>query len=133
MNESESTCPFCSRLARGDVTHESLAAAAFPDAYPLSPGHTLVIPRRHVADWFALTPDELTAILGLAGVVRSEVALARRPDGWNIGVNVGEAGGQTIGHAHLHLIPRYTGDRSDPRGGVRWIFPERAAYWTRQE
>ena len=104
-------------------------AVAIPDAFPVSPGHTLIVSRRHVAGWFELSEAEQAAVLALAGLVRARIAEARAPDGWNLGVNVGAAGGQTVGHVHLHLIPRYAGDRGDPRGGVRWILPDRAPYW----
>ncbi|HTP27887.1 MAG TPA: HIT family protein, partial [Anaeromyxobacteraceae bacterium] len=96
---------------------------------PLSPGHTLVVPRQHVADLFALPPEEQADIWRLVATVRERLVAERRPDGFNIGLNVGDAGGQTVGHAHVHVIPRFRGDVPDPRGGVRWIIPARAAYW----
>ena len=122
-------CPFCRRIAEGDLLAGSESAAAFPDAFPLSPGHTLVVPRRHEPDFFALTPDERGEVLALAtdlhGRLREELGFA----GMNLGVNIGEVAGQTIGHAHLHLIPRYAGDVAEPAGGIRWLFPEKARYW----
>ena len=96
-------CPFCQLIASGDVTEANAYAAAFADGYPVAPGPTLVVPRRHVASTGA--------------------------DGFTIGVNDGAAAGQTVGHAHVHVIPRRAGDVGDPRGGVRWVLPERAAYW----
>ena len=129
MNESQEACPLCAAIARTPSLDEVDLAVAIPDAFPVSPGHALILPRRHVADWFDLESDEQAAIVALAGRIRGRIASDRHPDGWNLGVNVGDAGGQTIGHVHLHLIPRYRGDRSDPRGGVRWILPERAVYW----
>ena len=87
------------------------------------------MPLRHVADWFDLNATEQAEVLALVSQMRSTLALERTPDGWNIGVNIGTAGGQTVGHVHMHLIPRYRGDREDPRGGVRWILPDHAAYW----
>ncbi len=104
-------------------------AAAFPDGFPLTPGHTLVVPRRHEPDYFALTHDEQTAVWNLVNAMRDRLASEHRPGGFNLGVNVGVAGGQTVGHAHIHLIPRYAGDVDDPRGGIRWIIPARARYW----
>ena len=131
MSDAGAACPLCARIVEREIVEEVDLAAATADAFPLSPGHTLVVPKRHVADWFGLTRDEQCAILALAGRVHDRLAATHAPDGWNLGVNVGEAGGQTIGHVHLHVIPRYRGDRDDPRGGVRWILPKRAPYWER--
>jgi diadenosine tetraphosphate (Ap4A) HIT family hydrolase len=122
-------CVFCHRLSVGDLLVENALAAAFPDAFPLSPGHCLVIPRRHEPDFFALTLEEQGAVWSLLEAVRSRIERERRPDGYNVGVNIGAAAGQTVAHAHLHLVPRYRGDVADPRGGVRWIIPAKAAYW----
>jgi diadenosine tetraphosphate (Ap4A) HIT family hydrolase len=105
-------CPFCTRIASAHAFQQDGTALALPDAFPLNPGHTLVIPRRHVADLFTLTADQ-----------------EHHPDAFNIGVNVGAAAGQTVDHAHVHVIPRYVGDVPDPRGGVRWVVPARAPYW----
>ncbi len=124
-------CPFCDRIAAGDVVAGNALAVAFPDAFPLTPGHTLVVPRRHEPDFLALTPEEQRDILALAAGVAARLARERGPDGYNLGVNVGAAAGQTVAHAHLHVIPRYRGDVGDPRGGIRWIIPERARYWER--
>ena len=123
------SCAFCDRVASGDVTVANELAVAFPDAFPLTRGHTLVVPRRHEADYFALTREEQTAMGELVGEAQTRLAREHRPDGWNVGVNVGAAGGQTVGHVHIHLIPRYAGDVDDPRGGIRWIIPARARYW----
>lgn len=125
------SCVFCARIAAGEVIESSERAASFLDGFPISPGHTLVVPRRHVADWFELSAAEQHDIMLLAGTARTRLEVEFSPDGWNIGVNIGTAGGQTIGHVHLHLVPRYRGDREDPRGGVRWILPQRADYWTK--
>jgi diadenosine tetraphosphate (Ap4A) HIT family hydrolase len=120
-------CPFCTRLAAGEVSAASATAAAFPDAYPVAEGHLLVIPRRHVEDLFALPVDEWDGVWGL---VRQVQAQAPPAEGWNLGVNAGPAAGQTVAHAHVHLIPRRAGDVPDPRGGVRWVLPDRADYWS---
>jgi diadenosine tetraphosphate (Ap4A) HIT family hydrolase len=124
------TCLFCDRLAAGGLLTENERAAAFPDAFPLSTGHTLIVPRRHEADFLALSFEEQVDVWRLVGPVKARIDLDLRPDGYNVGVNVGTAAGQTIAHAHLHVIPRYRGDVADPRGGIRWILPARAAYWT---
>jgi diadenosine tetraphosphate (Ap4A) HIT family hydrolase len=123
-------CPFCARIDVGDVAGSSQGAVAIPDAYPVAPGHTLVCPRRHVEDLFHLTDDEWDEVWSLVRVMRRELAATLDADGWNIGVNIGPAAGQTVEHAHVHLIPRRSGDVADPRGGVRWVLPERAAYWS---
>ncbi len=108
---------------------ENDLAVAFADAFPLSLGHCLVVPRRHEADFLALTSQEQAAVWALVAPVRRSIEGDRVPDGYNIGINVGEAAGQTVVHAHLHVIPRYRGDVADPRGGIRWIIPARARYW----
>jgi diadenosine tetraphosphate (Ap4A) HIT family hydrolase len=107
-------------------------AIAFRDAHPVSPGHTLVIPVRHVASFFDTTPEERAAILSQLDAAKRQLEVECGPAGYNIGINDGAAAGQTVGHLHIHLIPRYTGDRPDPRGGVRWVIPEKAHYWTRR-
>lgn len=122
-------CAFCERVARGEVLAANDLAAAFPDAYPLNEGHTLIVPRRHVADFFSLADAEQAAIWALVPAVRHHIEASRVPEGYNIGINIGEAAGQTVAHAHLHVIPRFRGDVPDPRGGVRWIIPSRARYW----
>jgi len=118
-------CLFCT--AR-DVTRDNALAYATRDTYPVSPGHTLIIPRRHCADFFELTPEELAACMELLVAEQRALAAAGKPDGYNVGVNVGLAGGQSIHHVHLHLIPRYNGDHPRPQGGVRQILPSKADY-----
>jgi diadenosine tetraphosphate (Ap4A) HIT family hydrolase len=122
-------CVFCDRLNRGNLVTANELAAAFPDAFPLNDGHCLIVPRRHEADFFALTAEEQAAIWALVPVVRRHVEQTSAPDGYNVGINVGEAAGQTVAHAHLHLIPRFRADVPDPRGGIRWIIPAKAQYW----
>jgi diadenosine tetraphosphate (Ap4A) HIT family hydrolase len=121
-------CVFCRRLAGGDLVAENELAVAFLDAFPLSPGHCLLLPRRHEADFLALRTEEQEAVWALVAPVRRHIEASGRPDGYNLGINVGEAAGQTVAHAHLHVIPRYKGDVADPRGGIRWIIPARARY-----
>ncbi len=122
-------CPFCA-VAAARILHDSPLALAFSDAFPLSRGHSLVIPRRHVASWFETTDDERREMLRLLDDLRETLRRTHSPDGFNVGINDGAAAGQTVPHLHLHLIPRYAGDVQDPRGGVRWILPERADYWS---
>ncbi|MFC1889549.1 HIT family protein [Thermodesulfobacteriota bacterium] len=111
------------------VLMENEHAIAFLDRYPVSLGHALVIPRQIVDSIYDLAPDEQAAVYDLVAKVRELLAGRHRPDGFNIGINDGPAAGQTISHAHMHIIPRYKGDVSDPRGGIRWVIPEKAKYW----
>jgi diadenosine tetraphosphate (Ap4A) HIT family hydrolase len=98
------------------------------DSYAVSPGHTLVIPKRHVASFFDLTPEEIHAVMDLITEEKKLLDEEFKPDGYNIGVNVGPAAGQSIFHAHIHIIPRYQGDVANPQGGVRHVLPEKAHY-----
>jgi diadenosine tetraphosphate (Ap4A) HIT family hydrolase len=99
------------------------------DAFPLTQGHALLVPRRHVAEWFDATADEQRQLMLALQPARAAISALRHADGFNIGINVGTAAGQTVPHLHVHLIPRAHGDVADPRGGVRWILPDRAAWW----
>lgn len=128
----ENTCPFCNLRAEQLVVGHPLAVV-LRDAFPLSPGHCLVIPRRHVASFFDCSVEERMAMMELLDAAKVLLDREHRPAGYNLGLNNGRVAGQTVMHAHLHLIPRYTGDTTDPRGGVRRIFPDRAAYWMEQE
>jgi diadenosine tetraphosphate (Ap4A) HIT family hydrolase len=122
------SCPFCSKLSQPDIL--SLGSAhAFPDGFPVTEGHTLVVPGRHVASLFELSGNEWNDVWRVVARVRTELEARYQPDGFTIGVNDGEAAGQTVGHAHVHVIPRRRGDVPDPRGGVRWVIPDRASYW----
>jgi diadenosine tetraphosphate (Ap4A) HIT family hydrolase len=104
-------------------------AVAVQDGYPISPGHTLIIPRRHVTTFFETTTEERLAIFELMDKAKLELEDEYYPAGYNLGLNDGAAAGRTIMHVHFHLIPRYEGDRADARGGVRWVLPEKAKYW----
>lgn len=113
-------CIFCN-LPKEKVIDENDLAVAFYDAYPVNEGHVLIIPKRHVETYFDATQDEKNAISLLLARAKEKLDERFHPDGYNIGVNVGAAAGQTIFHLHVHLIPRYAGDVPDPRGGVRKI------------
>ena len=102
---------------------------AIRDGFPVSPGHTLVIPKRHIGSWFEISNDEQRGLLDLLARAKTDLQEEFKPDGYNIGINDGPAAGQTVPHLHMHLIPRYKGDQEDPRGGVRWIIPDKAKYW----
>jgi len=118
-------CPFCSEDAA--LLGNPLAYVR-ADKYPVTPGHVLLIPRRHEPDFLALNAEELAALWELLPRARAMLDRERHPDGYNLGVNVGEAAGQTIPHAHVHLIPRYRGDTQNPSGGVRGVIPGRQRY-----
>ena len=122
------TCPFCSSL-RSRVYLENELALAILDGFPISEGHSLIIPRRHVSSIFEIQKNELLSLFNLLADARNKLTEQFSPDGFNIGINDNEAAGQTINHVHIHLIPRYKGDQEDPRGGIRWIFPDKAKYW----
>ena len=102
------------------------------DAFPISPGHKLIISKRHVGSFFDLSSDEREDLMSLLASAKANVEAEFKPDGYNIGINDGPAAGQTVPHLHIHLIPRYKGDLPDPRGGVRWIIPDKADYWSQR-
>ena len=126
---STAPCPFCDRVENAEFAESSEQTVAFPDAFPVTPGHHLLVPRRHLVDFFQLTPEEQADLWRLLAKLRNRLFREYSPDGINVGMNVGRAAGQTVAHAHVHVIPRYDGDVADPRGGVRWVVPEKAAYW----
>ncbi|HKY76970.1 MAG TPA: HIT domain-containing protein [Acidimicrobiia bacterium] len=126
-NGARGECVFCTPSA--EVLGANDLAIAVMAGYPVSPGHALIVPRRHEPDFFSLTAAEQTALIALVNPVREVIAERFAPDAFNLGVNAGKAAGQTIQHVHLHVIPRYAGDVAEPRGGVRWVLPETARYW----
>jgi len=121
-------CVFCHLPPERHVLTSALSIA-IRDGFPVSSGHTLILPKRHVASFFQITDDERADLLGLLNRARDDLDRDLHPAGWNIGINDGPAAGQTVPHLHIHLIPRHLGDREDPRGGVRWVLPDKAAYW----
>ncbi len=125
------TCPFCT-LKESRILFESELAVGVSDAFPVSPGHTLIVPRRHVGSYFELNRSEREAMYELLDRAQRDLNERLQPAAYTIGINDGPAAGQSIPHVHMHLIPRYPGDRSNPRGGVRWVLPEKADYWTRR-
>jgi diadenosine tetraphosphate (Ap4A) HIT family hydrolase len=128
MAESRDTCPFCSVDAKRWIA-SSDAAIAFLDGFPVAEHHTLVIPRRHVASLFELDANELADVWALVTEVRRSLAEEFGIQAFNVGVNDGVLAGQTVLHAHVHVIPRVAGDSDDPRGGIRWVIPDKARYW----
>lgn len=121
-------CPFCRVESEREIIASSALSLAFFDGFPVSPGHALIIPRRHVASFFELTKEEKQDLLSLMDNVKCIIDEKYHPDGYNIGVNVGEAAGQSVLHVHMHLIPRYKGDVPNPRGGVRGVIPSKQNY-----
>ena len=152
--EDKKPCPFC-EIVRDDagkrIILQNNSAFAIRDGYPITPGHTLIIPKRHVQSFFDTTPAEKLDLLELLDISRdaqctrdargagsgvyaasspgANAVIASKPCAFNIGINDGAAAGQTVPHLHIHLIPRRAGDVKDPRGGVRWVIPGKAKYW----
>ena len=125
-------CIFCTR-PQTEIICENELAKAFYDSYPVNRGHVLVVPKRHLAGFFEATPAELAAINELIFQVKNIIDAKYNPDGYNIGVNVGAAAGQTIFHLHIHIIPRYRGDIPDPRGGVRKVKSSIVPYYSEND
>jgi len=125
---STQPCPFCA-LQPDQILAVSEHAVAIRDAYPSTDSHALILPRRHIAAFFDLDAAERQDVWALADRVREDLLAGGGIDGFTIGINDGPVAGQTVPHAHLHVIPRRTGDVPDPRGGIRWVLPETAAYW----
>ena len=119
-------CLFCTDAKGKSLDHELAYSAR--DSFAVSPGHTLVIPKRHVADFFDLTTEEVHACMALITEERKLLDEEYNPDGYNIGVNIGPAAGQSIFHVHIHIIPRYEGDVENPQGGVRHVIAKNAHY-----
>jgi len=109
------------------ITENNFCVARF-DEFPVSKGHVLIIPKKHINSFFDLTQDEVVKIYSLMSEAKSIIQKEYNPDGYNIGVNDGVAAGRTIHHLHIHIIPRYTGDVENPRGGVRYIIPGKGFY-----
>ena len=146
-------CPFC-HIDAQRIIHQNQHGFAVRDGFPVSPGHSLVILKRHVGSFFDLSREEQHALLDLLNETKQQLCHSEReaeespplssrdsslssracegspPSSFNIGINDGPAAGQTVAHCHIHLSPRYEGDVKDPRGGVRWILPEKADYWS---
>jgi diadenosine tetraphosphate (Ap4A) HIT family hydrolase len=127
----QARCPFC-ELPESRIVDADGNAVVIRDGFPVSDGHTLIIPRRHVGSFFETTPAERESLLLLLDRAKAELDRLYSPDAYNVGINDGPAAGQTVPHLHIHLIPRYNGDRPDPRGGVRWVIPDKADYWSKR-
>jgi diadenosine tetraphosphate (Ap4A) HIT family hydrolase len=124
-------CLFCNiqLIDRGRIIAENSLAYAIRDGFPITDGHTLLIPKRHTPDYFGVVSAEISAIISLMHEQKQLLMKAdRQIDGFNIGMNCGESAGQTIFHCHVHLIPRRKGDVENPRGGVRHIIAGKGFY-----
>ena len=129
MSKQHELCIFCN-LSKQRIFSENATALAVLDAYPVNPGHSLIIPKRHLLSYFELRPEEELDLTNLLKQTKLYLDELHHPDGYNVGFNDGVAAGQTVMHMHMHLIPRYVGDILEPRGGIRWVLPERAKYWS---
>ena len=122
-------CPFCYDTIKDRVVDEQNSVVAIQDNYPVTAGHLLIVPRRHMEDYFSLNETEKRDTDVLIMKLKDRITENDRSvTGFNIGTNVGESAGQTIFHAHIHLIPRRNGDTPHPRGGVRGVIPEKMSY-----
>lgn len=119
-------CPFCN-IDREIILDSDLCYAVY-DKFPVNLGHILVIPKRHVKDYFELDKNEVDSLWEMVSRVKALIDLNHNPQGYNVGFNVGESAGQTIEHVHIHVIPRYKGDMEDPTGGVRHVIPGKGKY-----
>jgi ATP adenylyltransferase len=121
-------CPFCYLDEKRELIVKSKLAYAIYDQFPVSDGHALIVSVRHCADYFELSEEEQTACWALVNDVKQIIQGKYSPDGFNVGININEAAGQTISHVHIHLIPRYNGDIKDPEGGIRSVIPNKKTY-----
>jgi len=125
-------CLFCTIAtdpANKRIIDSNQSCFYIEDGFPIAKGHSLIILKRHIASFFETTNREKIDLMRLLEIGNQNIVRQYNPSGFNIGINDGTSAGQTIPHLHIHLIPRYKNDMQDPRGGVRWIFPEKAKYW----
>ncbi len=126
--ELSGSCPFCTLNSKVELVCETATAVAFFDGYPVSKGHTLIIPKHHLANYFDLSDEEQQDLWHMVNHCKTVLEKRFHPDGFNVGINVNEAAGQSVFHVHLHLIPRYKGDVENPKGGVRGVIPTKQHY-----
>ncbi|QLG88056.1 HIT family protein [Chitinibacter bivalviorum] len=122
------SCPFCAIPAER-IIDRNASGFVIRDGFPVSPGHTLIIPHRHIGSFFELSRPERDDLFDLLDQAKLVLDREFTPSAYNIGINDGPAAGQTVPHLHIHLIPRFEGDMADPRGGVRYVIPAKAKYW----
>ena len=128
MKYNKDNCPFCNGNENREIIARSVHAFAIFDKYPVNNGHALIIPNRHCGDYFDLTEEEQAECFRLLNEVKLILEKDFKPEGFNVGINVGEVAGQTVPHVHIHLIPRYAGDVERPLGGVRGVIPHKKEY-----
>lgn len=128
MEGDNMECPFCKSFASDRIVYEDSIWIAVKDVYPVSNGHTLLIPKRHCETYWDLNVSELSTLGTVLRIVKGIIDEEYHPNGYNIGANCGRCGGQTVPHCHIHVIPRYEGDIEDPRGGVRGVIPNKMKY-----
>lgn len=116
------SCPFCDPKP-WEIFYESPLVLGLWNAYPVTPGHALLVTRRHLPDWFAASPEELSELAAAVAIAREAIQARHQPDGFNVGTNIGEAGGQTVFHLHLHVLPRYSGQRPGPGPETDCLIP----------
>jgi diadenosine tetraphosphate (Ap4A) HIT family hydrolase len=126
---NKNNCPFCQWIEKGKAVETLGTVGAFKDGYPVTEGHLLIIPLRHTANVFTMTEQEIRDSETLIRVLSEKIKeLDTSVTGFNIGTNIGESAGQTVFHAHIHLIPRRDGDCENPKGGVRGVIPGKRGY-----
>lgn len=128
MENENNNCPFCDGFEEERIIYQDSSWVAVYDKYPVSNGHVLLIPKRHVKTYFELNYVELASVGINIGIIKLMLDKKFKPDGYNIGINCGEAAGQTVPHCHIHIIPRYNGDVENPTGGVRGVIPSKKTY-----
>jgi len=128
MKDQPTDCPFCDPDPDRNIIMENEIVFATYDKFPVSKGHALIIPKRHCGDYFELTDEEQSSCWKMVNEIKKVLSKEFKPDGFNIGVNIGETAGQTINHVHIHVIPRFKGDIDNPEGGVRGVIPEKRLY-----
>ena len=128
IKRENADCPFCNPESERELILESATAFAIYDKFPVNEGHALIIPKRHCADYFQLTFKEQSACWYILNATKKVLDKSFKPEGFNVGININEAAGQTIEHVHIHLIPRYSGDVEIPEGGVRGVIPLKQRY-----
>lgn len=121
-------CVFCDKIKNKEYFYENEKVVAFYDNYPVNKGHTLIIPKRCIENYFETTKEEVVYFDKALKDIKKILDEKYCPNGYNIGINNGIASGQTIMHLHIHLIPRYDGDTPDPKGGVRGVIKEKQKY-----
>jgi len=128
LSKNQNSCIFCNPESNRELITESAMFYSIYDKFPVSEGHSLIIPKNHITNYFKLSQHEYYASFLVLNRVQGIIQKKFKPNGFNIGLNIGETAGQTIDHIHIHLIPRYIGDCENPVGGIRNIFPLKANY-----